>query len=72
MGTVGDAYGSAMAEIRCQSGVCVSRSWKTKTEGWYNPRRRHTGLDYQSSNILERKPQQKSTHIENQIAFELQ
>ena len=85
MGTVGDAYDNAMAESFFASLECeliARRSWKTKTEArlavftwiesWYNPRRRHSGLDYQSPNNFERKHQQKSTHIENQIANELQ
>ena len=85
MGTVGDAYDNAMAESFFASLECeliARRNWKTKTEArlavftwiesWYNPRRRHSGLDYQSPNNFERKHQQKYTQIENQIANELQ
>ena len=85
MGTVGDAYDNAMAESFFASLECeliARRSWKTKTEarlavfswieGWYNPRRRHSGLNYQSPNNFERKHLQKSTHTENQLIYELQ
>ena len=85
MGTVGDAYDNAMAESFFASLECeliARRSWKTKTEArlavftwiesWYNPRRRHSGLDYQSPNNFERKHQQKSTNTENQMIQELQ
>lgn len=85
MGTVGDAYDNAMAEsffatLECE--LIARRSWKTKTEArlavftwiesWYNPRRRHSGLNYQSPNNFERKHQQISTHIKNQLVHELQ
>jgi putative transposase len=85
MGTVGDAYDNAMAESFFASLECeliARRSWKTKTEarlavftwieGWYNPRRRHSGLNYQSPNTFERKQQDKTINIENQIIQELQ
>lgn len=85
MGSVGDAYDNAMAESFFASLECeliARRSWKTKTEarlavftwieGWYNPRRRHSGLNYQSPNNFERKHQQKSTYTENQLTHELQ
>ena len=85
MGTVGDAYDNAMAESFFASLECeliARRRWKTKTEarlavfawieGWYNPRRRHSGLNYQSPNNFERKHLQKSTHTENQLIQELQ
>ncbi len=61
MGSVGDAYDNAMAESFFASLECElidRRSWQTKTEarlalftyieGWYNPRRRHSALSYQS------------------------
>jgi putative transposase len=61
MGTVGDAYDNAMAESFFASLECElidRKSWQTKTEarlalftyieGWYNPRRRHSALDYLS------------------------
>lgn len=61
MGTVGDAYDNAMAESFFASLECElieRRTFKTRTEarmavftwieGWYNPRRRHSGLGYRS------------------------
>lgn len=58
------------------------RSWKTKTEArlavfawiesWYNPIRRHSGLNYQSPNNVERKHQEETTDIGNQIIHEPQ
>jgi putative transposase len=61
MGSVGDAYDNAMAESFFASLECElidRRSWQTKTEarlalftwieGWYNPRRRHSALNYLS------------------------
>jgi putative transposase len=67
MGTVGDAYDNAMAESFFASLECElldRRSFKTKTEarlavftwieGWYNPRRRHSALGYQSPLNYER------------------
>lgn len=85
MGTVGDAYDNAMAESFFASLECeliARRSWKTKTEArlavftwiesWYNPRRRHSGLNYQSPNTFERKQQEKTINTENQIIQELQ
>ena len=84
MGTVGDAYDNAMAESFFASLECeliARRSWKTKTEArlavftwiesWYNPRRRHSGLNYQSPNNFERKHQQISTHTVNQLIHEI-
>ena len=57
MGSVGDAYDNAMAESFFASLECElidRRTWKTFAEarmaiftwieGWYNPRRRHSGL----------------------------
>lgn len=85
MGTVGDAYDNAMAESLFASLECeliARRTWKTKTEArlavftwiesWYNPRRRHSGLNYQSPNNFERKHQQNTSNPENQIINELQ
>ena len=61
MGTVGDAYDNAMAESFFASLECElidRRTWKTFAqarmaiftwiEGWYNPRRRHSGLGQKS------------------------
>lgn len=68
MGTVGDAYDNAMAEsffanLECE--LINRRSFKSKAqarmaiftwiEGWYNPRRRHSALDYLSPANFERK-----------------
>lgn len=60
-GTVGDAYDNAMAEsffASLECGLLDRRSFKARTkarlaaftwiEGWYNPRRRHSALGYQS------------------------
>ena len=70
MGSVGDAYDNAMAEsffatLECE--LLERRSFKSKTEartalftyieGWYNPRRRHSGLGYLSPADFERKHQ---------------
>lgn len=70
MGTVGDAYDNAMAESFFASLECElidRRSFKTKTEarlavftwieGWYNPRRRHSAIGYQSPINYERRLQ---------------
>jgi putative transposase len=67
-GTVGDAYDNAMAESFFASLECElldRRSFKAKTEarlavftwieGWYNPRRRHSALGYQSPINYERR-----------------
>jgi putative transposase len=61
MGSVGDAYDNAMAESFFASLECElidRKSWQTKTEArlalftwieaWYNPRRRHSALQYLS------------------------
>mgnify|MGYP000022193746 FL=1 len=85
MGTVGDAYDNAMAESFFASLECeliARRTWKTKSEArlavftwiesWYNPRRRHSGLNYQSPNNFERKHQQNTINTENQIIHEFQ
>jgi putative transposase len=68
MGTVGDAYDNAMAESFFASLECEllnRRTFKTKSEarvalftyidGWYNPRRRHSGIEQKSSVAFERK-----------------
>ena len=61
MSSVGDAYDNAMAESFFASLECElidRRSWKsfaearmavfTWIEGWYNPRRRHSGIGQKS------------------------
>lgn len=68
MGTVGDAYDNAMAEsffatLECE--LIDRRSWRSKAEaktalftwieGWYNPRRLHSSLDYLSPIQFEEK-----------------
>ena len=70
MGSVGDAYDNAMCEsffatLECE--LLNRRSFHTHSEarmaifrwieGWYNPRRRHSSLDYQSPVNYERKHQ---------------
>jgi putative transposase len=68
MGTRGDAYDNAMAESFFASLECElldRRSFKTKTEArlaiftwieaWYNPRRRHSALEFLSPLNYERK-----------------
>jgi putative transposase len=68
MGTVGDAYDNAMAESFFASLECElinRRCWKSQAEartalftwieGWYNTRRRHSGIDYLSPINFERK-----------------
>jgi putative transposase len=67
MGTVGDAYDNAMAEsfIASLEGELIERNtFQSKVqarmavftwiEGWYNPRRRHSGLGYLSPLNFER------------------
>ena len=79
MGSVGDAYDNAMAEsffatLECE--LIDRRSWQTKTEarlalftyieGWYNPRRRHSALEYLSPIHFESKhvarPSERGKH----------
>jgi putative transposase len=73
MGTVGDAYDNAMAESFFASLECElinRRSFKSKAEarlaiftwieGWYNPRRRHSALEYLSPANFERKHHDKT------------
>ena len=68
MGSVGDAYDNALCEsffatLECE--LIERRSFRTKAEarmaifnfieGWYNPRRRHSALDYESPVSYEQK-----------------
>ncbi len=67
MGSVGDAYDNAMCEsffatLECE--LLDRGSFRTQAdarsamfdfiEGWYNPRRRHSSLDYLSPMMFER------------------
>jgi putative transposase len=67
MGSVGDAYDNAMCEsffatLECE--LLDRESFRTQAdarmavfdfiEGWYNPQRRHSSLDYLSPMIFER------------------
>ena len=67
MGTVGDAYDNAIAESFFASLECElinRRIWQTKSqarlavftwiESWYNPLRRHSGINYKSPNNFEK------------------
>jgi putative transposase len=67
MGTVGDAYDNAMAEsffASLEAELIERHSFESKAqarmavftwiEGWYNPRRRHSGLGYLSPLNFER------------------
>lgn len=81
MGSVGDAYDNAMAESFFATLECElidrhrfhTRAEATMTvfgyiEGWYNPRRRHSALSYESPMSFERKygpaalAQEEATH----------
>ena len=82
MGSVGDAYDNAMAESFFASLECellAKRSFETKAdaklalfsyiEGWYNPRRRHSGLGRVSPINFERSHAKgKSPATEHPIA----
>jgi putative transposase len=81
MGSVGDAYDNAMAEsffatLECE--LVDRRTWQTKAEartalftfieGWYNPRRRHSALHYDSPMEFEkrhRKPPVERRRVEH-------
>ena len=73
MGSVGDAYDNAMAEsfFACLECVFIDRrSWKsfaaarmaifTWNEGWYDPRRRHSGIGQKSPINFEKELQDKA------------
>jgi len=75
MGSVGDAYDNAMAESFFASLECElidRRVWKTFAqarmevftwiEGWYNPRRRHSGLNQKSPVNFEREQAERLAH----------
>ena len=68
MGSVGDAYDNALCEsffatLECE--LIDRRRFQTQAEarmavfrfieGWYNPHRRHSGLDYESPASFEAK-----------------
>jgi putative transposase len=68
MGSVGDAYDNAMCEsffASLEKELIDRRSFRNHAEarmavfryieGWYNPRRRHSGIDYNSPNNYELK-----------------
>ncbi len=70
MGSVGDGYDNALCEsffatLECE--LIDRRRWPTQAEartevfafieGWYNPRRRHSSIDYLSPIDYERKHQ---------------
>ena len=70
MGTVGDAYDTAMAEsffASLEAALIERHSFESKAqarmavftwiEGWYNPRHRHSGLGYLSPLNFERNQQ---------------
>ena len=70
MGTVGDAYDNAMCEsffASLEKELIDRRTFRSHAEGrmavfryiegWYNPRRRHSGIDYFSPNNYELKHQ---------------
>ncbi|GAA6143450.1 hypothetical protein NBRC116584_32680 [Hydrogenophaga sp. 5NK40-0174] len=78
MGTVGDAYDNAMAESFFASleGELIERNcFQSKSqarmavftwiEGWYNPRRRHSGLGYLSPTNYERSKQTMFDAVDN-------
>jgi putative transposase len=67
MGSVGDAYDNAMCEsffatLECELLNCQPFPTQAEArlavfdfiEGWYNPRRRHSALDYLSPMVFER------------------
>jgi len=81
MGSVGDAYDNAMAESFFASLECElidRRSWKsfaearmaifTWIEGWYNPRRRHSGIGQKSPINFEKELQDQAKATEPTIA----
>ena len=81
MGSVGDAYDNAMAESFFASLECElidRRTWKTFTEarmaiftwieGWYNPRRRHSGLGQKSPVNFEKALKTTSSATDNAAA----
>lgn len=72
-GSVGDAYDNAMAESffgTLENELIERRSFKSKAEarmalftyieGWYNPKRRHSGIQYMSPAEFERKHAQNN------------
>jgi putative transposase len=73
MGSAGDCFDNAMCEsffatLECE--LLARRSFKTHVEvrmavfdfieGWYNPRRRHSALDYRSPSNYDRSHSEKA------------
>ena len=71
---------SFFATLECE--LIARPSWKTKTEarlavfawieGWYIPHRRHSALNYLSSNNFEKKHQENTINTETQTVPGLQ
>jgi putative transposase len=85
MGSVGDAYDNAMAEsffASLESELLDRRSFKSKSEArlaiftwieaWYNPKRRHSALNYVSPIQFERKYLQKNDIQTDDSLYELE
>ena len=81
MGSVGDCFDNAMAESFFASLECElieRRTWRTKgeaktalfrwIEGWYNTRRRHSGLGHLAPVVYEeRQAQSTSSAVESDV-----
>ena len=83
MGSVGDAYDNAMAEsffASLERELIDRRVWKSFAqahmqifiwiEGWYNPRRRHSGLDQKSPVSVEREHAEKVDDRDDRAAID--
>ncbi len=75
MGSVGDAYDNAMCESffgSLEKELIDRRSFRNHAEarmavfryieGWYNPRRRHSGIDYNSPNTTSSNTRRRLDH----------